>query len=105
MNPMNRSNFFALATVLLAQLVALSADADTQRFAERSLAVNVNQASVAELMTLPGIGPDIAIEIVKNRPYKSVGSLLRVKGIGECTLGAIAPYVRVEGKTVPYVPE
>jgi len=85
--------------------VAFSAIADKQRYAKQSLIVNVNTATISELLSLPEIGPDIAIEIVKNRPYKRLESLLRVKGIAECTLGSIVPYIKLEGSTEPYKPE
>jgi competence protein ComEA len=45
--------------------------------------VNVNTASLKALETLPGIGPKIAAEIIKNRPYKNGKELqTKVKGIG-----------------------
>ena len=94
-----------LAAALVGQVFAVRAFADKQRFTERSLIVNVNKATVAELMTLPGIGPDLATKIVRSRPYERIESLLRVKGIAECTLGAIVPYVKLSGDTEPYVPE
>lgn len=102
---MNRRDFIALAATLVGQAFAFPAIADQQRFAERSLIVNVNTATVAELMTVPEIGQDLAIAIVRNRPYKRLESLLRVSGIAECTLGAMIPYVKIDGKTEPYVPE
>ncbi|GAB4255156.1 MAG: hypothetical protein Kow00109_30310 [Acidobacteriota bacterium] len=49
--------------------------------------VNINQAGVAELQDLPGIGPAIAQRIVeyreKNGPFRKVEDLLNVRGIGE----------------------
>ncbi len=45
--------------------------------------VNLNRASVAQLEKLPGVGPKIAAEIVKNRPYKNGADLeKKVKGVG-----------------------
>jgi hypothetical protein len=55
--------------------------------------VNVNTASQAELEALPGIGPVIARRIVEGRPYRSVGELERVKGIGRKRLEEIRPPV------------
>jgi competence protein ComEA len=47
--------------------------------------VNINTASQQELETLPGVGPKLAAEIVKDREvngtYSSVGDLERVDGI------------------------
>src|SRR5262249_25555178 len=45
--------------------------------------VNLNTATVAELETLPGVGPAYAKAIVANRPYKSVDDLARVKGLSK----------------------
>lgn len=45
--------------------------------------VNVNTATVAQLETLPGIGPKTAAEIIKNRPYKNAADFrAKVKRIG-----------------------
>ena len=45
--------------------------------------VNLNIANAKTLATLPGIGPKIAKEIIKNRPYKDGKELqAKVKGIG-----------------------
>jgi competence ComEA-like helix-hairpin-helix protein len=47
--------------------------------------VNINTASVDELITLPGIGPTLAARIIAFRtefgPFNSVEDLLRVRGI------------------------
>ena len=48
--------------------------------------VNGNNASTRELETLPGVGPKVAAQIIKNRPYKNVQDFqTRVKGIGPKT--------------------
>ena len=101
---MNRRQLLACATALTCLAIVGPASADKQKFPERSLSVNVNSATVDELMSLPGIGEKLASEIVRRRPYKRVEDLLRVKGIGEFKLGEIRPYVRLKGKTEPYTP-
>ncbi len=102
---MNRNVLKALATALMTLVLAATAAADGQKFPERSLIVNVNNATDDELISLPEIGSELARAIVKKRPYTRVENLLRVKGIGEYTLGTIRPYVKVTGKTEPYKPE
>ena len=66
-------------------------------------AVNVNTATEAELQTLDGIGPAKAKAIVdyrtKNGPFKSVGDLEKVPGIGPSTLADIKKSVTLTGKT------
>lgn len=56
-------------------------------------AVNLNQASAAELQVLPGVGPALAERIVAYReaqgPFESVDQLAEVKGIGAKSLEKI----------------
>lgn len=55
--------------------------------------VHVNSAGLAELQTLPGIGPVYAERIIVERreqPFREKHDLLRVKGIGEKRLAQIA---------------
>lgn len=61
--------------------------------------VDLNRGSLAELQTLPGIGPKTAQAIVSYRedvgPFKSVDDLLKVKGIGPKKLESIRSMVTV----------
>ena len=61
--------------------------------------VNINTASVAELETLPGVGPAKAEAIVKYREangnFKSAADLTQVKGIGEKILAKISEEIEV----------
>jgi len=55
-----------------------------------------NLASVAQLQTLPGIGPALAIRIAEaraNGPFKDPDDLLRVKGIGPAKLEKLRPHL------------
>lgn len=56
----------------------------------QSAAVNINEASVEALTTLPGIGEVKAQAIVDDREangaYETLGDLTRVDGIGETTV-------------------
>ena len=73
-----------LATIFLLLLSAAIAFAGT---------VNINSATIAELETLPGIGASKAQSIVDYRkvhgPFKTIGDLTRVKGIGDKLLEKI----------------
>jgi competence protein ComEA len=92
---MKRSVLIAgLALVLASSLAASFAESSLgstsamQQILEQSsnARVNINRATQAELETLPGIGPKIAREIIRNRPYKNGQELQdKVKGIGPKT--------------------
>jgi competence protein ComEA len=61
--------------------------------------IDVNQATLAELQKLPGIGPKMSQRIVderEKRPFVSVTDLRRVSGIGPKTLEKLKPYVTVK---------
>ena len=55
-------------------------------FAEESLTVNINTASLEELTTLKGIGEKYAQKIIEyrenNEPFSKPEDILNVKGIG-----------------------
>jgi competence ComEA-like helix-hairpin-helix protein len=59
--------------------------------------LDVDRASAAELMRLPGIGPSLASRILADRaehgPFRTPEELLRVRGIGPRTLARIRPYL------------
>jgi len=61
--------------------------------------VNINTAGLAELDTLPGVGPATAQAILDYRrehgPFQRPEDLLNVRGIGEKKLATMLPRVRV----------
>ena len=63
--------------------------------------LNINSATVDDLITLPGIGETIAQRIVDYREkvgmFKSIEELTQVDGIGETRLEAIRDYITVGG--------
>lgn len=65
--------------------------------------IDPNQASAAELMRLPRIGPALAARIVRHRDsagaFRSLADLQRVSGIGPGLAGALAPYLTVGPET------
>ena len=56
--------------------------------------LSLNSATLAELDTLPGVGPATAQKIVAARPFNSVDDLLDVSGIGPATLEKLRPLVK-----------
>ena len=61
--------------------------------------VNLNTATQAELIALPGIGPSMANRILalrRVRAFTKVEDLLQVRGIGQAKLNKLRPYVTVE---------
>lgn len=70
---------------------------------DRSVAykIDLNAAGENELAQVPNVGPKTAAAIVKHReengPFKNIGELTRVKGIGEKILEKVGPYFAVTG--------
>jgi len=64
---------------------------------EKSIMIDVNRATVRELIRLPGIGPSLAKRIVELREkkgsFRQIEELLEVRGIGKKTLEKIKPYI------------
>jgi len=98
----------AFAAMTLTALVLFSATAQAApRNAEQSQkalsgVVNINTASEAQLVLLPGVGKAIAQRIVDHRarqPFQRIDELLAVKGIGQRTFQRISPYLTVSGPT------
>ena len=60
--------------------------------------VNINTATVEELISLPGIGPATAAKIVEYReghPFATVEEVLEVKGIGPAKYETIKSRITV----------
>ncbi|MCS7058559.1 MAG: helix-hairpin-helix domain-containing protein [Meiothermus sp.] len=72
-----------------------SAHPTAQKSTQKIAPVNVNTATLAQLETLPGVGPKLAAQIIQHRPYKNAQELrAKVKGIGPKLWASIKPYVR-----------
>lgn len=60
--------------------------------AQKNYRINLNTASMGDLVTLQGVGANIAAEIIRYREtrggFHSVDELLNIKGIGQKTLQA-----------------
>lgn len=91
-----------LRAALLAACLAASLAGTSPAYAADGV-VNVNTATVEELVRLPGIGDAKARAILDYRKekgaFKSVEQLREVKGIGDAALERLRPHLAIEGKT------
>jgi competence protein ComEA len=97
----NKINRF-VAAALLAVLVLTTGPAFAAATAPAGK-VNLNTATVSQLVDLPGIGPALAARIVehrqKNGAFKSVEDVMAVKGIGEKNFSKIQGFLSVGAPT------
>ena len=67
--------------------------------------LDLNQATVEELDTLPGVGPEIARRVVafreKNGAFKRIEDLMNVRGIGEKTFLRLRDRIMVKAPSSP----
>src|SRR5262245_3955066 len=87
MGSMVRRGLLAAAFVGLAALAGPAWAADPEP-------VDVNKATVDELLEIPGVGDATAAKIVKGRPYASLDDLAKA-GLSEKTIAKVRPYLKV----------
>ena len=89
----------------LAALVVLTCvmPAHAQTTTPPKALVNVNTATEAELVALPGIGPATAKKIIAGRPFAAVADLSKA-GVPAKTLTKITPLVTVGTPAAPKPP-
>ena len=83
-----------LVIVIMTVLAESSKSHHQPHDAESAHLVDINFASEAELDTLPGIGPALAKEIIRSRPYSTADELDRVKGISKKMAARLLPLVK-----------
>ncbi|MCC7146833.1 MAG: helix-hairpin-helix domain-containing protein [Phycisphaeraceae bacterium] len=90
---------FAALMLLLAgvQWLWLADPAAHLAAADAQWRIDLNRASAADLVLLPGIGPALAERIVEDRrrqgPYVVLDDLNRVVGLGPATIQKMQPWV------------
>jgi competence protein ComEA len=101
-NPAEVAALEAYAKALQRDTLSVLPQTKTQRLNEtppKPLLVDLNAATEAELVRLPGIGPVMAKRIVEyrkaNGPFKQLQDLRRVKGIGAKTYEKIVTFLRI----------
>ncbi|MEX2403459.1 MAG: helix-hairpin-helix domain-containing protein [Balneolales bacterium] len=60
--------------------------------------VNLNRASLNDLLQIPGMGPALARAVINYRdkkPFEQVEELTEVSGIGPVTLGKLRPFISI----------
>jgi hypothetical protein len=73
----------------------------------KDLLINPNNASVEDLIQLPGVGEVLAQRIIESRPYTQAEEMLRVPGLGVATLSRLTANLAFEEemKSTPETPE
>jgi competence protein ComEA len=99
---MKRKTAIKILTVALAALV-ISFMIGSMSFAEKNgttALININQATLKELTSLPGIGKKRANDIIayreKNGKFTNIEDLKKVDGIGKDTLEKIKDHIVLE---------
>jgi len=94
---MNRVKHFVTAVCLMVLLFS------GYVLAQEAAKININTATVEELVSLPGVGDSVAKSIVehreKNGGFKTTDDLKEVKGIGEKKFEKIKDMVTVGGSS------
>ena len=93
---LNRVGALSLATALVLVLLAGSPVAAAKAAAAPAGPVDLNTATEAQLVALPGVGPATAKKIIAARPYSSVADLSKA-GLSAKGIQKLSPMVTVSG--------
>lgn len=59
------------------------------------LRISINHASRKDLRAIPGIGPQLATQIISHRPWTQLSDLKRLKGVGEKRFRKLKHYLQI----------
>ena len=92
--PVNSNNITARGNISTSDM-SIGTSQQVEKLVKGS--ININTADAKELEKLPRIGPAMAKRIIEYRQlqgsFKSLDDLIKVRGIGQKTLGLIRPYL------------
>jgi len=97
------SRLLRAAATAACLLAALPAWAEKKALAPGDR-IDLNRASVAELMRLPGVGQKKAQAIVAHRgktPFQRPEDVVQVKGLGPAWFAKVKPHLTVGGAPAP----
>jgi hypothetical protein len=66
--------------------------------------IDINQATIDELISIKGIGSLLAKRIVEGRPYEKMNDLVRVSGINEVKLASLISFLTIDKQPVKTPP-
>ena len=100
---MRTQTFLALVlAALITPALVLASPQGQEPAAVQKATINLNTATIDQLMTLPGIGQKTAERILEYRAksggFKKIEELMNVKGIGEKSFLKIKPLVSAPPK-------
>lgn len=87
-------------TIQITKSFSDTSGANPQTSSSNQGKININTATIDELINLPGIGPSKAAAIIEFREkyglYEDINELLYVPGFGKSILSSIIEYIVVE---------
>lgn len=92
----NMKNYSRKLFCVCLMLIMLCVSAQTVLAVEK---ININKATVAELIVLKGVGEKTAANIVEYRDthgaFKTIDEIVKVKGIGDKTFAKLADQITI----------
>lgn len=78
----------------------VSRDFDVDKFIKEHRVININKASLEDLVKIPGIGPALAHRILEYRTnegmFSTIEDMKKVKGIGDKKFEEMKDYITTE---------